>query len=174
MLISACGGSSTSTPTPASASPASGGSAVANIFADMFAGTYRGTWTNSTLGTSGTAASDITVDKAGGKVTFKLTLIGGDFGGTTLAPETFTGKFDDTGAKFSGTSPTFGAYTLSIDYVNYSQSGVVSMNCPAVQGAQVDSFVVQGEVTKAKMDLIYQVYFKAGGVPGQGTVALTR
>lgn len=140
----------------------------------MFAGTYRGTWTNTTLHTSGGAAADITVDKAGGKMTFKLTLTGGDFGGTTLAPETFTLKFNDSGAKVSGTSPTFGAYTLSIDYVNYSQSGVIQMSCDAVPGANVDSFVIQGEVTKTKMDLMYQVYFKSGAFPGGGTVALTR
>jgi hypothetical protein len=181
LLISACGGSSTSAPpssaaeASAAAAPAGGGSEVATIFSDMFAGTYKGTWKNSTLGTSGMAAADITVDKAGGKVTFKLTLTGGDFGGTSLAPETFILKFNDTAAKASGTSATFGKYELGITYVNYSKSGAIQMQCDAVPGPKVESFVMQGEVTKTKLDLLYQVYFKdSSAFPGQGTVALTK
>jgi hypothetical protein len=178
LLTSACG-SSASTPPASSAAPASaaapaaGGSAIATVFADSFSGSYKGAWKSSTSG-SGTAVADIAVDKAGGKLTFKLTLTGSDYGGTYLAPETFTAKFADNAATATGTSPTFGTYTLGITYVNYSQSGVVQMQCDGVPGGKVDSFVLQGEVTKAKMDLIYLVYFKSGGIPGQGTVTLTK
>ena len=172
LVVAGCGGSSSNSNTttkPATSSAAGGGQSVASVI-DGFSGPYsNGKWTNTTFGSTGTAKSNVTVDKAAGTVSMQLTLTGSVFGGSAPAPETFSGKWDASGAHMSGTSPTFGAYTVEVD-----NAGKLTMNCPAVPGARVKTMAVTGTVTGDKMDLAYTVTFKAGGADAKGTVVITR
>lgn len=171
LALAACGGASSSTNSTTTTSNSGGGSGqtVADVI-DGFSGPYsNGTWTNTTFNSTGTAKANVTVDKAAGKVSMQLTLTGSVFGGAAPAPETFSGKWDAAGAHMSGTSPTFGPYTIEI-----SKDGKLNMNCPAVPGPRVKTMSVTGTVTGDKMDLAYGVSFKAGGPAATGTVVITR
>lgn len=97
---------STARPTTAAPAPT-----VATTFED---GRYAGTWTNTTFGSTGTAAIDVKVDRTAFTVAMTLTLGGNVFGAPAPAPETFTFPITLAGVSFTGKSKTFGDLSVTM------------------------------------------------------------
>jgi hypothetical protein len=171
LALTACGGGGsaakatpkpTTTPTPAATATLDVGALAA-----LFAGTYQGSWTNTTFNSTGPVTAVVAVDRAALTVTANLTIGGNVFGGSPPAPETFSGKIDNNAAlKFSGHSPTFGDFTVS------SLEGGFQMTATNVPNARIDHFVADGSMgTTIKGS--YKVFFK-DGTSAVGTFSLAR
>jgi len=171
LLLAACGGSgspgarSTPTPTP---TPAPSPSLDVGALAAAAAGTYSGSWKNTTFGSTGTVTAVITVDRAALTVTTQITVTGNVFGGQPPPPETFSGKIGDFGALgFSGHSPTFGDFTIT------STGPAFVMKAQNVPNDRVDHFEADGSFAPGAISGTYKVFFK-DGTTADGNFSLTK
>ncbi|HEY8813043.1 MAG TPA: hypothetical protein VIO86_11175 [Candidatus Dormibacteraeota bacterium] len=162
LLLSACGGGSSTaakpspspTPTP---TPAPSPTFDLGALALAFAGSYAGTWTNTTFNSKGTVLSVIAFEPATQTVTANLTVGGNVFGGAAPPPETFSGKLGQLGALgFSGHSPTFGDFTVT------TTGPTFVMKAQNVPNARVDHFEADGLLTGTAISGTYKVFFKDG------------
>jgi len=193
ILVAACGASATpvpaaATPTPAAATltptiaptaaPATAAATAAAspsvdpvALAALFAGKYAGTWKNTTFGSTGSAAVEITVDQAARTMSAKMTLGGNVFGRPAPSPETLTLPISPSGG--TSTSTLFGPVTVTAvpDGTGYK----VTFAAPNVPSTRIATFTATGTITNpASINLAYTVTFRDGTAPAQGTVALTR
>jgi hypothetical protein len=160
LLLSACGGGSSTaakpspSPTP---TPAPSASFDLGALALAFAGSYAGTWTNTTFNSKGTVLSVIAFEPATQTVTANLTVGGNVFGGAPPPPETFSGKLGQLGAlSFNGHSPTFGDFTVA------TTGPTFVMKAQNVPNARVDHFEADGLLTGTAINGTYKVFFKDG------------
>ncbi|MDQ6919005.1 MAG: hypothetical protein M3Z98_06565, partial [Candidatus Dormibacteraeota bacterium] len=146
LLLAACGGSpgaakSTPSPTP-TPTPSPSPSFDLGALALAFAGSYSGSWMNTTFNTKGTILAVIGFDSATQTVTANLTVGGNVFGGPAPPPETFSGKLGSLGSLgFSGHSPTFGDFAVT------STGPTFVMKAQNVPNARVDHFEADGLLT---------------------------
>lgn len=162
----------TATPAPAPPSPTAVATADPLALAALLAGTYTGTWTNQTFGSTGSAEIVATLDHAAGTVTLTITLGGNVFGEPAPPPDSVT--ITPTGSpSFTYTSPTFGAVTVS---VKLTGAGVeITVSAPDVPSARIATFTATGTVTTpTKMDFTYDITFQDGTGPAHGIASLTR
>jgi hypothetical protein len=171
LMLTACGGQSsaakhpTPTPTP---TPSPSPSFDIAALAAAFAGTYKGSWTNRTFGSSGDITAVVTFDRATLTVTANLTIGGQVFGGPPPAPESFSGKLGDLGSLgFSGHSPTFGDFTVT------STGPTFVMKAQNVPGGRVDHFEADGLLTGTSINCTYKVFLK-DGTAADGVCSLAR
>jgi hypothetical protein len=182
LSLAACGGgtatqapAATSTPAPtqaAATSAASAAAATTNPMAavDQFAGTYKGTWTNTTFGSTGPAEVQVTVDDAKGTIELKMTLGGNVFGQPSPAPETLTATITP-GQPISFTSKTFGPTTISFDPATMA----LTFTSNDVPSMRVKTFVATATIADPKtIELAYTVGFRDSTPDAKGTAHLTR
>ena len=135
------------------------------------AGTYTGTWTNTTFGSTGPATFAITTDpqaQPGTQITFAVTLGGQVFGAAAPAPETFEGPISADGVSVTGTSANFGTLVWTI-----TNAGALSVTGAQVPGGRVMQFTATGTIAGGKIDINYSVDL-VGGQKAQGTLQATR
>jgi hypothetical protein len=183
-LVAACGGGSTtsapaatSTATQAAAATATQaaatqGAASTNPFAvvDQFEGTYSGTWTNTTFGSTGPASVQVRVRHAESAVEITLTLGGNVFGQPSPAPETLSATIT-AGQPLSFTSKTFGPTTVTFDAATMK----LTFTSNDVPSARVKTFVATATITDPKtIDLAYDVTFRDATPAAKGMAKLTR
>jgi hypothetical protein len=173
LLLAACGGGSSTatrpspspTPTP---TPRPSPSFDLGALALAFAGTYNGTWTNTTFGSGGTVLAVIAFDPATRTVTANLTVGGNVFGGPPPAPETFSGKLGDLGSLgFSGHSPAFGDFTVT------TTGPTFVMKAQNIPNPKIDHFEADGLLTGTTISGTYKVFFK-DGTTADGVFSLAR
>ncbi|HEY8762426.1 MAG TPA: hypothetical protein VIP52_16100 [Candidatus Dormibacteraeota bacterium] len=171
LLLSACGGGSSTaakpspSPTP---TPAPSPTFDLGALALAFAGSYSGTWTNTTFNSKGTVQAVIAFDPATQTVTANLTVGGNVFGGPPPPPETFSGKLGQLGALgFSGHSPTFGDFTVT------TTGPTFVMKAQNLPNARVDHFEADGVLTGAAITGTYKVFFK-DATTGDGVFSLAK
>jgi hypothetical protein len=187
LVLAACGGggaatqgpAASSSPTQAAASqPAatqaapSQAAASTNPFAivDQFEGSYQGTWTNTTYGSTGPAAVQVRVHHTAGTIELRMTLGGNVFGQPAPAPETITAAFTP-GQPLTFTSATFGQTTVAFDLASMT----LTFTSNDVPSARVKTFVATATISDPKtIDLAYTVGFRDGTADAKGTAKLTR
>lgn len=170
LLLAACGGQPSAkhaapTPTP---TPSPSPSIDIGALAAAFAGTYAGSWTNKTFGSTGSVNAVVAFDRATETVSATITIGGNVFGGPPPAPETFSGKLGDLGSLgFSGHSPTFGDFTIT------STGPAFVMKAENVPGGRVDHFEADGLITGTTINCTYKVFLK-DGTTADGVCSLAR
>jgi hypothetical protein len=158
-LLSACGGPSTAarpspspTPTP---TPSPSPSFDLGALALAFAGSYAGSWMNTTFNSKGSVLAVIAFDPATEKVSANLTVGGNVFGGAPPPPETFTGQLGQLGSLgFSGHSPTFGDFTVT------STGPTFVMKAQNIPNPRIDHFEADGLLTGTSISGTYKVFMK--------------
>jgi hypothetical protein len=149
-----------------SSSSPSSVSSSASVDVTNFAGTFNGTWNNTTFGSTGAAKAAVTPDAAQGIVKIVLTLGGNVFGGAAPAPETFIAGLNVNGVQGSGTSPTFGPWTLTI-----STAGTLDFT--STPTGRVIGFKAHGTITSSGINLTYNLNLSDGST-ATGTITLTK
>ena len=143
--------------------PVSGGD-----FGSLFAGTWTGSWMNTTFSTTGPISAVVTVNSAAKTYSAVVTIGGNVFGGSAPPPQTFSGSFSDTtGVTYSGTSSVFGDLSFTI-----SPFGAIQGSAMNVPGPNVSSLTFSGSVTPTTITVSYTATLKAGGT-ASGTATLT-
>lgn len=133
-------------------------------------GTYRGPWTNTTFGSSGTAEATLAVDVDTGAVRVTLALTGNVFGVPAPAPETVELQLGSAaaGQPIQATSTLFGPVTATLQP---DQSLVIEAN--DVPAAGIATFRMVVTMSGTTIDATYTVGFEGGG-SAQGTAMLTK
>jgi hypothetical protein len=170
LLLSACGGSSPAAKPSPSPTPTPSPSATIDLgaLAQAFAGSYAGSWTNTTFSSKGTVLAVIAFDATTQTVTANLTVGGNVFGGPPPAPETFSGKLGQLGALgFSGRSPTFGDFTVT------TTGPTFVMKAQNIPNPRVDHFEADGLLTGTTISGTYKVFMK-DGTTADGVFSLTK
>ncbi len=150
----------------------SGGGGVGATFdAAKYAGNYVGTWNNATFSSTGASKMTITVNAANKTGSAQWDLDGNVLGQNNPPAETFNGTYTSNGFTFSGTSATFGNFTISVN-----ASGVASGSATNVPNAAISRVDFNGTATGTAIDLNYTVRFSAagGGGTATGTVHMTK
>ena len=174
--VVACGGSSSaaSKPTPSpSPSPRPSPSLDTLALFTSFEGSYSGTWTNQTYGSSGSITVVIKLDHSAGTITSTLTLGGNVFGAPAPAPETVT--FKPIGAltpDIAGHSATFGDVT--VHFAPTATGATISFKAANVPSPRVATLTVGGTVTATTMSMTYTVGFRDGTADAHGVAAITK
>jgi len=182
LVVGACGGGGSSSQAPAATTAAStptappaatqGAAATTDPLAvvSQFEGTYTGTWTNTTFGSTGPASISVALDRATGTITLTLTLGGNVFGQPSPAPETLTATITP-GQPVAFTSKTFGPTTVDFD----PATKALTFTSNDVPSARVKTFVAKATIADPKtIDLTYDVTFRDATPPAHGTAKLTR
>src|SRR5258708_7466781 len=171
LLLSACGGGSTAAPKPSptpTPPPRPSPSFDLGALALAFAGSYAGTWMNTTFNSKGTVLAVIAFDPATEKVTANLTLGGNVFGASPPPPETFTGQLGQLGSLgFSGRSPTFRDFTVT------STGPTFVMKAQNIPNPRIDHFEADGLLTGTTISGTYKVFFK-DATTADGVFSLAR
>jgi hypothetical protein len=194
LAVAACGGAASTqapggtggapTTGPATAAPATqspAGTAAPTqaaatsdpfAFASQFEGTYSGTWTNTTFGSTGPASIELALDRAAGAMDMLLTLGGNIFGQPTPAPETLRAQLVP-GEGLSFESATFGETTVSVDLSGAAP--VITVSSPDVPSARIKTFTATATIGDPRtIELAYEVAFRDATPPASGTATLTR
>ena len=164
LLLVACGGGNTaaktkSTPTPTpTPTPSPSPTLDVGAQAAAAAGTYKGSWKNTTFGSTGTVTAVISVDQATLVVSAQLTVTGNVFGGAQPPTETFSGKVDPAGSLgFSGHSATYGDFTITS-----AGPGAFVMKAQDIPGGRIDHFEADGSFAPGTISGTYTAFLKDG------------
>jgi hypothetical protein len=136
--------------------------------AEEYAGTYQGTWTNTTFGSNGTIEVDVVVDASAKAATITTTLTGNVFGAAAPAPETITIPLGTAqpGEPVTLTSALFGQLTLSVE-----DDGTLVGDAPDVPSAAINTFHVELTPGPSGLTGTYSVAL-ASGRTADGTLTL--
>jgi hypothetical protein len=185
--VAACGGSSSTTapsapttapsaPTTATASPTATASTAtsdsatdAYPFVASFEGHFTGSWNNTTFGSTGSMAWDITANPSDRTVVITVDVGGRFLGGSGAPPESI--KLTHLGeGVIAGHSPTFGDVSGTI-----TPGGALHITLTNIPGGLISQVDISGTFTGANaISLKYTVAFVAGGSNAVGTVTLAR
>jgi hypothetical protein len=137
--------------------------------AERFAGTYTGTWKNTTFGSSGSIKVEVAVDPSAKTAKVTTTLGGNVFGAPAPPPETVTIQLASLqpGQPATITSPLFGQLTLSV-----KEDGTIVADSPDVPSAAITTFHAELHQTATGLDGTYRVAL-ASGTTANGTLTLT-
>ena len=137
----------------------------------QFEGTYNGSWTNTTFGSTGAASVAVGLDRANASIGLTLTLGGNAFGGSASAPETLTGRIGNGQAAFE--SATLGHTT--IDLAVTTEAFEITLASSDVPSARIATFTATSTVKDANtIGFEYTVTFRDGTAPATGTGTLTK
>jgi len=121
----------------------------------QFAGTYAGTWNDTTFGSSGPITVAITIGGTGAigsPVVLKFSLGGDVFGGSAPPPQTFTGMVGPSGLSFSGTSTFFGNVNWQL-----TTNGAFTATGADVPGGNVSSFAASGSIAANELSATFHI-----------------
>jgi len=138
----------------------------AAVDTEAAAGTYAGTWTNTTFGSTGAATATVAFN--GDMVSVTIDLDGGVFGEADPEAFTFEGAFTADGASISGTSDLLGAFTFTID-----AAGSFAIDAPEVPSERIGAFNAAGVFGGGSLSGTYSVTFPEGG-GAEGTFEATK
>jgi len=138
--------------------------------AENYAGTYQGTWTNTTFGSTGTVTIKVAVDATAKTMTITTTLTGNVFGAPAPAPETVTVSLGtaEAGQPVTLTSPLFGQLTISV-----KSDGTLVGDAPDVPGTAINTFHVELKPSDTGFAGTYTVGL-ASGTTANGTLTLAK
>jgi len=131
-------------------------------------GTWNGSWTNTTFGTSGPLSITVTDN---GNGTYNVTVdLGGMVGGMIdPPPQTVTATVDGNGGiSFNGSVSMLGQLIFSV-----SSGGALSISAPAITTPGFSSFSASGSISATTGSLSYTVTFSGGG-SANGTATATK
>jgi hypothetical protein len=131
------------------------------------AGNWSGTWNNTTFGSSGPAALALSVNEAAQTFTASLTLGGNVFGVGLPGPVAFSGSYAGVNGTISGTSTTFGTYSITV-----TPTGNLNGTLSAVPVTGVGTITVTGTVGLTQIQFNYGFTFF--GSPVNGNVVLNK
>jgi hypothetical protein len=121
----------------------------------QFAGTYVGTWNDTTFNSTGPVTVVITIGGTGAigsHVVVQFTLGGAVFGGSTPPPQTFTGTVETSGLSFSGTSTFFGNVNWQL-----KTNGAFTATGTNVPGGNVSSFTASGSIAGNQLSATFHI-----------------
>ena len=136
-----------------------------NMFSpSSFSGTYSGSWSNTTFGSSGSASLVVAVPSSGSTVTMQLTLGGNVFGGAPPPPESWSCTFSGSSCRSTFNSVTFGVTTVVLE-----SDGSLIFRSRLPGGG---FFNLDGTMTSSRLTADYAVRF--GSVSAVGTYLLNK
>jgi len=155
--------------------PLGGGTLVpAGFTPGLAAGTWKGTWTNQTFGTTGSLT--FAIDASGGVLTFAVAPTGNVFGCATPAPETYTvtqgagaNHWNADGFDVQAASAAFGQLEVSLAYPSGKLTGH-GANPSCFSGL---SWTLDGAATPNAIDGTVTISLP-GGLSATTKIALTR
>jgi len=121
------------------------------------AGTYGGSWTNTTFGSTGAIAMTIDVSDTS-EVTIGIDIDGFVFGASNPDIETYTFPGADLGTGAVVASPTFGPTTISA-----SVDGLFMLEANEVPSPGIESISIVGRATGTGFSGEYTIVFDDGG-----------
>jgi hypothetical protein len=135
---------------------------------EEYAGTYTGTWTNTTFGSTGTIKLEISVDRSTRTMKVTTTLTGNVLGAPPPPPQTLTIPLGTAqpGQPVTVTSPVFGTLTIAVN-----ADGTLVGDAPDVPGAAVNSFHAELKESATGLAGTYSVAL-ASGTTARGTLTL--
>lgn len=163
LCLTACGGGGGGSTT--------GGGGGGTVFNPVpFAGTWTGAWNNTTFSTTGPASMAITIDSTAKTGTMSMDLDGNVFGGPNPPADSLAGPYNDTSMTVTGTSPTFGNLSFTVD-----KNGNFTGGSTTVPGGFVSSITYTGTINSTTIALNYTIVFTdpANGT-ANGTMNLTK
>ena len=160
---------STTEPVATTAVPASPDPVVA--LAQQYDGRYVGTFTNTTLRTTGRATLDLRIDPATGKLEADAEFDGDLFGGDAKKVRSISGtvKLGDPNAPVTTQTDAFGPVTAHLD-----DALALVLTADDVPGAKVKSFTLTGHLRDdlTGFDATYVVTFE-DATTAEGTITVT-
>lgn len=141
--------------------------AAAYETAKAFAGTYSGSWTNTTFGSTGATTATVVIN-ADGTASFTVDLDGLVFGLLDPPPKTLAGTYDENGAAFQITGDDlFGDLTIIIN------RGAISFSGIDIPFSDIDAVSAEGIITPTEVNMNYTVNFPGGSL-ANGVLILTK
>ncbi len=134
-------------------------SAVEGFVASRYAGTYKGTWTNTTTGASGAGSVAIELNSTARTASLTLDFDGNYLGLNNPPPITMTGTYNSNGAVVKGSDAILGEYIITID-----RSGKIVGLLKNLAGGTLPEMTYTGQLTKDRMDTDYKVTLADGRV----------
>ncbi len=142
----------------------------ASLYRDYasYAGTWSGSWTNTTFGSMGNMTGQLSVEK-NGTAQLVLDVDGFVFGLIDPAAKTFTGTYNENAMTFTGTGDDlFGNLTMT-----FAASGSVTVAGLDVPADSIDSLTASGVVTATNLNADYTLTI--GGVTyAEGTMSIVK
>lgn len=133
-----------------------------------YAGTWSGSWTNNTFGSTGSITGQLAVARNG---TAQLVLDAGGFvfGLIDPAAKTFSGTYNEDAMTFTGTGDdVFGNLSMT-----FAASGSVTVSGLDVPASSIDTLTANGTVTATNLNVNYTLTF--GGLTyAEGTISLVK
>lgn len=135
----------------------------------MFAGSYSGTWFNTSFLSTGGATIDISVDMKSREASMTIDLNGNVFGGVDPPPDTFSGSIDSRGWDLQATSPSLGDvhFYITPDGLIYG----ISENVPS---PSIDSVIYNGRIEDGRIMIQTLIQFPGGSAPAQSYLDVSR
>ena len=124
-----------------------------------FVGTYKGTWTNTTAGTSGPVTIAIAADESSKTATLTIDFDGNYLGLGDPPAQTLSAKYDDSAATIKGSNPLFGDYAVSLD-----GDGKLNGLMKNLAAGVIPEMTYTGTVGNGRLDADYVVKFADGRV----------
>ena len=136
--------------------------------APQLAGSWNGTWSNTTFQTTGSAALTIAVNSTAKTFSAALTLGGNVFGGSAPPTQNYAGAYTGTGVSYSGHSSAFGDVVLTI-----SPAGAINGSLSNIPSANVSKVTFTGTATAHTITINYTITLKPSGT-AVGVLVLTK
>jgi adhesin/invasin len=142
--------------------------ALAQLNAGQYEGTYSGNWTNTTFASVGTGTVTIDVDEGAMTASVTGSATGNVLGSGGVGPITRNGPYGTSSATFNGVLPTMGTVsgTLNAD-------GTLTLSGTNIPDPSITRWDATGTITPAQIQLSFTVTFNAGP-PAVGTITLNR
>lgn len=134
-----------------------------------FAGTYTGTWENTTFASVGTGSAVVAIDDGTKMATVTVVVTGfvlGTAGPVTPAPQ--GGSYTTAGASYAANIPPMGDITATI-----APDGTITASGANVPGGGIAGWTATGTLTDSALNMAFTVNFTVGP-PAVGTITMTK
>lgn len=131
-------------------------------------GTWMGSWTDTSAGTSGAASMTVTVDAAAQTFLILLDLDGQVLGNGDPTPQSWTGSYTGAGATICCQVPGW----FGVPVITISPIGAISGFIAPLP--QIGSIQLAGTVSATNLVVNYTATTTAAAIPHAGTLTLTK
>ena len=147
--------------------------AFASLNPALYAGTYTGTWINTTFGSTDVASATIIINAATSSASVTASAGGSVLGGGAVGPTTRSATYSSTTATFTGNVPEMGNITGTI--VNSSVAGVANIQATGtnVPNTAILRWTATGTISATQLFLNFTVFFTSGST-AVGSVTLNK